>query len=81
MNPGATLIVGDFKIKIFKASEVKTDSTASPGTVLNTKKCIVIKTLDSAISLDLVLIPGKKIMSGKDFSNGNKIFILNNLII
>ncbi|MCR5349435.1 MAG: methionyl-tRNA formyltransferase [Acholeplasmatales bacterium] len=82
MEPGAYLEVSGIKVKIFKASSVDNfDVNAKAGTVLNVKKCIVLKTLDGAISLDLLLVPGKKIMSGKDFSNGNKIFILNNSII
>ena len=48
--------------------------------MLETKKKIVIKTSDSAIELDLVLYPGKKILSGKDFSNGQKLFIKDNLL-
>jgi len=80
MNPGAYLKVSDIKLKVFKASIVEDNSNKAPGTVLNTKKCIVLKTKDSAISLDLVLMPGKKIISGKDFSNGQKIFITNEVI-
>ena len=80
MDPGAYLMVGDIKLKVYKASEVKTDSTLEPGTVLQVKKGIVIKTNDSAISLDLILMPGKKIVTGRDFSNGQKIFSLGSKI-
>lgn len=76
MNPGAYLKVGDINLKIFKASLVLDDSNNEAGTVLNIKKGIVIKTLDNAISLELVQMPGKKIISGKDFSNGQKLFQL-----
>ncbi len=80
MNPGAYLLVNDIKIKVYKASKVEDNSNLKPGTVINTKKCIVLKTKDAAISLDLVLMPGKKIISGKDFSNGQKIFITGEVI-
>lgn len=73
-TPGAYILVNNNKIKIFKAHEVENNSTLKPGTVLNTKKEIIIKTKDSAISLDLIQAPGKKMLSGKDFSNGQKIF-------
>lgn len=81
MEPGAYLKIGDIKLKVYKASIVNVSDDLLPGTILQVKKGIVIKTLDSAISLDLVLYPGKKIMSGKDFSNGQKIFTLGKSII
>lgn len=74
MDPGAYLMVGDTKLKVFMATALEYTGSEAPGTVLSIKKGIKIKTLDSAISLDLVLMPGKKIISGKDFSNGQKIF-------
>ncbi len=74
MDPGAYLMVGDTKLKVFKATALDYTGSEAPGTVLSIRKGIKIKTLDSAISLDLVLMPGKKIISGKDFSNGQKIF-------
>ena len=67
--------VNGIKLKIFKANIVEDDSNLLPGTVICTKKKIVLKTLDKAIELLEVLMPGKKIMSGRDFSNGQKIFI------
>ena len=73
--------VHDTKLKIFKAHEVKHLGNEAPGTVLNIKKGITLKTLDSAISLDLVLMPGKKITKGIDFSNGQKIFVLGDIIL
>ena len=73
--------VHDTKLKIFKAHEVKYLGSEVPGTVLNIKKGITLKTLDSAISLDLVLMPGKKITKGIDFSNGQKIFVLGDIIL
>lgn len=79
-NPGAYLEVKGTKIKVFMAKEVKEYPNEVPGFVINTKKCIVIKTKDSAISLEQVLVPGKKIISGKDFSNGQKFFIQGEVI-
>ena len=80
-EPGAYLKVHDTKLKVFKAHEVKYLGSEAPGTVLNIKKGITLKTLDSAISLDLVLMPGKKITKGIDFSNGQKIFVLGDIIL
>jgi len=80
MEPGAYLEVGDIKLKIFKAHDINYQGNENVGYVLETKKRIVLKTLDSAIELDLVLYPGKKILSGKDFSNGQKLFIKDSLL-
>lgn len=74
MEPGAYLEINDIKLKVFEVSIIDYSGNELPGTVLQTKKGIKIKTKDGAISLDMVLYPGKKIMSGKDFSNGQKIF-------
>lgn len=74
-NPGAYFIFKDTIIKVFKASEV-TGFNGEPGEILITKGGIVIKTLDSAISLDMVLPAGKKLMDGKSFANGQKLFVV-----
>lgn len=74
LEPGAYLMVKDVKLKVFKAKALEYTGNEAPGTVLSIKKGITLKTLDGAISLELVLMPGKKITSGKDFSNGQKIF-------
>lgn len=79
-EPGAYLLIGDIKFKVFSAIEVECTSGDVPGTVLETKKKIVLKTKDSAIELLEVLYPGKKIMSGKDFSNGQKIFVIKDIL-
>ena len=74
-NPGAYFTYKDTVIKVFKASEV-TGLNGNVGEILKTKGGIVIKTKDSAISLDMVLPAGKKLMDGKSFSNGQKLFVV-----
>ena len=74
-NPGAYFAYKDTVIKVFKASEV-TGINGKVGEILKTKGGIVIKTLDSAISLDMVLPAGKKLMDGKSFANGQKLFVV-----
>ena len=80
MEPGAYLDIDGIKLKVFKAHDVNYEGCEPTGYVLETKKKIVLKTSDSAIELDLVLYPGKKILSGKDFSNGQKLFIKDSLL-
>ena len=80
MEPGAYLDIDGIMLKIFKAHDINYSGNEPVGYVLETKKRIVLKTSDSAIELDLVLYPGKKILSGKDFSNGQKLFIKDSLL-
>lgn len=79
-EPGAYLQVNGMKLKVFRAQEICWAGTEPAGTVLITKKRVVLKTADSAIELLEVLVPGKKIVSGKDFSNGQKIFTEGNIL-
>lgn len=79
-EPGAYLQVNGMKLKVFRAQEALWEGTEPAGTVLTTKKKVVLKTSDSAIELLEVLVPGKKIISGKDFSNGQKIFMEGNIL-
>lgn len=74
MNPGAYLNINGIKLKIFDVGIIEDNSNLEPGYVISTKKGIIIKTGKDSISLLSVLMPGKKIISGKDFSNGQKIF-------
>lgn len=73
LEPGATILIKDTKLKVFQASIVSDASTACPGTILSLKKQILIKASDDAVSLELVLLPGKKMLTAKEFVNGQKI--------
>lgn len=79
-NPGAYLLVHDVVVKIYEAKALDYEGSEAPGTVLNVKKGITIKTKDSAIELTLLKQEGKKELSGKDFSNGQKLFIKDDII-
>lgn len=72
-DPGATIYFNTNRIKVFQASVVHDDSAYEPGTVLSLKKQLLVKSIDDAVSLDLILIPGKKMQPAKDFVNGQKI--------
>ena len=80
MEPGAYFIYKDIRIKIYRISKIEYNGNEKPGTILDTKKRLLIKTIDGAITLDLIGIPGKRIMSGKDYTNGQKLFIIGDII-
>ncbi|MDE7384174.1 MAG: methionyl-tRNA formyltransferase [Anaeroplasmataceae bacterium] len=73
LEPGATIVFKDIKLKVFQAKVVEDISNHVPGTVLSLKKQVLIKASDDAVSLDLILVPGKKMLPAKDFVNGQKI--------
>lgn len=73
MEPGAYFQIEDVKIKVFKAHVTDLESDFEAGSVVKVKKGIFIKTKDKVISLDLITYPGKKMMDGASFANGQKI--------
>lgn len=80
-EPGAYCEYNGQRIKIYKASIEKNDSDASPGTIINIKKRLIVKCKTDAISILELQIPGKKRMNVKDFLNGQKLLNLNDIII
>lgn len=80
-EPGAYCESNGQRIKIYKASIEKNDSDASPGTIINIKKSLIVKCKTDAISILELQIPGKKRMNVKDFLNGQKLLNLNDIII
>jgi len=73
-EPGAYAYLKNELIKFYKAkiSDI-IDSNEIPGTVLETKKRLIIKSLDSAVEILEIQAPGKKQMNVKDFLNGQTI--------
>ena len=80
LEPGAYLEHKNVKLKVYASKIVEYKGDELPGTVLCIKKKILIKTIDNAIELTSVLMPGKKIMTGQEFSNGQKLFELNDVL-
>ena len=80
-EPGAYCEYNGQRIKIYKASIEKNDSDASPGTIINIKKSLIVKCKTDAISILELQIPGKKRMNVKDFLNGQKLLNLYDIII
>ncbi|PKK93393.1 MAG: methionyl-tRNA formyltransferase [Tenericutes bacterium HGW-Tenericutes-6] len=73
-EPGAYARIHDTHIKIYKASKSDIiNRDVLPGTILSINKKLVIATLDGAIEVLLVQLPGKKILTIKDFLNGQNI--------
>ena len=73
-NPGASIKVNDMIIKVYEAEEVVEQSDLAPGTVISLKKQVLIKAKDNAVKINKILVPGKKVLSARDFVNGQKIF-------
>ncbi len=71
-EPGAYASINNQKIKIYKAkkSDIIVDKDVTPGKIIRLKKQLIVKTLDGAVEIESVQIPGKNIMPAKDFLNG-----------
>lgn len=67
---GAFIKYGDERIKVFKADKISNNSNVNPGTVLEDLK---IKTIDGAIDIKEIQMPGKKRMDSSSFLLGNKL--------
>ncbi len=80
-KPGAYFIKDNIKYKIFKA-KINENYKDVPGKILKyNKNEFIISTLDSSISIEIILKPGKKALEYKNFYNGNQnLFKENDLI-
>ena len=73
-EPGATVTIKNTTLKFYRAQKSDIiDKEAVPGTILFAKKKLIIKTIDGAIEILEIQAPGKKIMSVKDFLNGQQL--------
>lgn len=79
LNPGAYAQINGFRIKVYSSLVVKDDSQATPGQVIMAKKRLVVKCGTDAIELIEIKPEGKKIMLSRDFLNGQKNFVLNDV--
>ena len=73
--PVAHTVIKDVNMRIWEA-EIKTSSKKlTPGTILNNKSSLDIVTGDNVLAITKLQMPGKRIMTAKDFLNGNPEFI------
>ena len=70
-SPGASCEYNNTRFKILMVEKVDVNSNAAPGTVIDSKKKLYIKTKDGAISVKILQFPGKKAMDIKSFLAGN----------
>jgi methionyl-tRNA formyltransferase len=80
---GASLAIHKTVLKCFKAvrSDIISDNSIEPGTVLETKKKLIVKTIDGALEILEIQAPGKKKMHIKDFLNGQNIIQVGDVFI
>ena len=73
MTPGVYFIYNDVKYKIFDMDLSKTANVGKPGEVISyNKNSFEIATGDGSILIKSIQKPGKKIISFKDFFNGER---------
>ena len=70
-RPGATAYLGKILVKIISAKISEDISKCPPGTLNPTRKnTLTVATTTKDLQIDLLQLPGKKIMTAKDFLNG-----------
>ena len=70
-RPGATAYLGKILVKIISAKITEETSKGRPGTINLTKKnTLTVATTTKDLQIDLLQLPGKKIITAKDFLNG-----------
>ena len=69
--PGATTYLGKILVKIISAKISEETSTDQPGTLnFTSKNTLAVATTTKDLQIDLLQLPGKKIITSKDFLNG-----------
>ena len=79
-EPGAYFIINNTRVKVYSSKILENSSSSIPGTILETKKHLIIKTLDSSIEILSLKVEGKKEIDAKSFLNGQKLFIKGEII-
>ena len=70
--PGAYSILDNKRVKIYKSRIEKDNSNFLPGTIIEVKNGIKVKTLTDSIVIEELKFEGKKEMTAKEFLNGVK---------
>ncbi len=77
--PVAHTQINDLNIRIWE-TEIKNDSKdLVPGTILNNKSSLHIATGDGVLAITKLQLPGKRLITAKDFLNGHPDFFATNL--
>lgn len=69
--PAASAVYKDIRFKILEAKEVESEDGNLAGEILDSNKKLIVKTKDSAISIEKIQFPGKKAMDIKSYLAGN----------
>ncbi len=73
--PVAHTVLKELNIRVWEA-EIKTGpKKLTPGTILNNKSSLDVVTGDDVLAITKLQLPGKRIITAKDFLNGNPEFI------
>lgn len=73
-EPGGCFYFNGQRIKVYKLEKSDIIKDKISGTILNVNNKLTIKTLDGAVNVLEIQIPGKRRMNIKDFLNGQKLF-------
>ncbi len=73
--------INDLSIRIWETEIKDKNKNLSPGTILNNKSGLDIVTGDGVLSITKLQLPGKRIMTAKEFLNGHPDFFTANPVV
>ena len=79
-EPGAYFVINNIRVKVYESKIVEDKSIKAPGTIIDAKKHLIIKCLDDAIEILTLKVEGKKELKTRDFLNGQKLFIIDEIV-
>ncbi len=79
-EPGAYFIYKNVRVKVYDSKIVENNSLKTPGTIIDAKKHLIIKCKSDALEILVLKVEGKKELQTKDFLNGQKLFIIDEII-
>jgi methionyl-tRNA formyltransferase len=72
--------INDLNIRIWETNIKNDHENLSPGTILNSKSSLDIVTGEGVLAITKLQLPGKRIITAKDFLNGHADFFTENLV-
>lgn len=79
-EPGAYFVINNIRVKVYESKIIKDESDKACGTIIDANKHLIIKCKDDAIEILSLKVEGKKELKARDYLNGQKLFIINEII-
>jgi methionyl-tRNA formyltransferase len=79
--PVAYMTLNDTNIRIWEAGIKTNPENLKPGTILNSKSSLEVATGDGVLAITQLQLPGKRVITAKDFLNGHPEFLTEDIVL